>query len=59
VDKILYLPVFEGEPENVLNQQWLDNTPFERGNHPAVRIYKGCFSVFLDGEKEKGLVQFL
>jgi hypothetical protein len=59
VDKILYLPVFEGEPENTLNQQWLDNTPFERGNHPAIRIYKGCFSVFLDGEKEKGLVQFL
>ncbi|HPI97364.1 MAG TPA: PEP/pyruvate-binding domain-containing protein [Synergistales bacterium] len=56
VDGILYLPVFDGEKGDVFNREWLDNTPYEECRHPAVRIYQGNFSVFLDGEKEIGIV---
>ena len=55
-DNILYLPVFAGQSNNVYASDWLDNTPYELGAHPAVRIYKGNFFVYLDGESEQGLV---
>jgi hypothetical protein len=54
VDGILYLPVFDESPMDVFNRSWLDSTPYETGRHPAVRVYKGDFSVFLDGDKEIG-----
>jgi len=56
VDGTLYLPVFEGEDNNILNRTWLENTPYEKSRHPAIRIYKGNFSVFLDGENEVGQI---
>jgi len=56
VDGILYLPVFDGEKGDVFNREWLENTPYEGSTHPSVRIYSGNFSVFLDGEKEVGMV---
>jgi len=55
-DNILYLPIFAGESNNIYASNWLDNTEHELSTHPAVRIYKGNFSVYLDGESEQGLV---
>lgn len=55
-DNILYLPVFAGQSNNIYASDWLDKTEYELGDHPAVRIYKGNFSVYLDGESEQGLV---
>lgn len=55
-DNILYLPVFAEQSNNVYASTWLDSAAHERGNHPAVRIYKGTFNVYLDGESEQGLI---
>jgi hypothetical protein len=55
-DNILYLPVFAGQSNNIYASDWLDNTEYEVGEHPAVRVYKGSFFVYLDGESEQGLI---
>lgn len=55
-DGILYLPVFSNQGGNVFNTVWLDNTPYTTGDHPSVRVYEGDFSVYLDGETERGIV---
>ena len=55
-DNILYLPVFAGQNNNVYASDWLDHAEYELGEHTAVRIYKGNFFVYLDGESEHGLV---
>ncbi len=59
VDGILYLPVFAGESGNTYNKEWFDNTPFEQGHHPAVRVYQGDFAVYMDGDSEIGEVSLL
>jgi len=59
VDGILYLPVFAGESGNTYNKTWFDNTPYEKGHHPAVRVYHGNFSVYMDGDSEIGQVILL
>ncbi|MCF4114755.1 MULTISPECIES: PEP/pyruvate-binding domain-containing protein [Dethiosulfovibrio] len=56
VDEVLYLPVIEGEHENLFSRGWFEGRPFEPGGHPAVRIYEGVFDVYLDGEDEIGVV---
>ncbi len=56
VDGILYLPVYVNECHNIFNKKWLDSKPYEKGGHNAIRIYKGEFSVYLDGEDEIGIV---
>ena len=55
-DNILYLPVFAGQSNNIYSADWLDSAEYEMGEHPAVRIYKGSFFVYLDGESEQGLI---
>jgi hypothetical protein len=56
VDEVLYLPVIEGEHENLFSRGWFEGRPFEPGGHPAVRVYEGVFDVYLDGEDEIGVV---
>ena len=56
VDGILYLPVFAGETGNEYDKSWFDGSPYEQGRHPAVRIYRGAFAVYMDGESEIGRV---
>jgi len=56
VDGVLYLPVFDGDKTDIFNLDWFERTGYEKGLHPAVRVYKGDFSVFLDGEREIGEV---
>jgi hypothetical protein len=57
-DNILYLPVFAGQSNNVYASDWLDSAEYDLGEHPAVRIYKGDFFVYLDGESEQGLISW-
>lgn len=56
VDDILYLPVIEGQQDNIFSREWFDKKPFKEGGHPAVRVYEGVFDVYLDGEKELGVI---
>ncbi|MDR3076334.1 MAG: PEP/pyruvate-binding domain-containing protein [Synergistaceae bacterium] len=55
-DGILYLPVFGRQGGNRYNTEWLDAAPFSAGSHPALRIYEGNFSAYLDGEIESGII---
>jgi hypothetical protein len=59
VDGILYLPVFAGESGNTYNKEWFDKTPYDRGHHPAVRVYHGDFAVYMDGDSEIGQVMLI
>ncbi|SMG34051.1 PEP/pyruvate-binding domain-containing protein [Dethiosulfovibrio salsuginis] len=56
LDDILYLPVIEGEHENIFSREWLERHPSSDGGHGAVRVYEGLFDVYLDGETETGVV---
>jgi hypothetical protein len=55
-DGTLYLPVFSRQKKNKFNAQWLDSAAYETGEHPSVRVYRGNFSVYLDGEIESGII---
>jgi hypothetical protein len=55
-DGILYLPVFSKQGGNRYNAELLENLAYQTGGHPAVRIYEGNFSAYLDGEIESGLI---
>jgi hypothetical protein len=55
-DGTLYLPVFSRQKKNKINEGWLAGTPYKTGDHPAVRLYEGNFSVYLDGELESGII---
>ncbi|MDR0649019.1 MAG: PEP/pyruvate-binding domain-containing protein [Synergistaceae bacterium] len=55
-DGTLYLPVFGRQKKNKSNTDWLERAPYETGEHPSVRLYRGNFSVYLDGELETGIV---
>jgi hypothetical protein len=48
--------VFSRQGDNKYNKGWLDAAPHTTGGHPAVRIYEGNFSAYLDGEDESGII---
>ncbi|MCS7233255.1 MAG: PEP/pyruvate-binding domain-containing protein [Synergistetes bacterium] len=56
IDGILYLPVFIGADGNLFNKNWFDSKEYEMTKHPAIRIYRGSFSVYLDGNRVIGVV---
>ncbi len=56
LDDILYLPVIDGEQENLFSRDWLEGHPSKDGGHRAVRVYEGLFDVYLDGESDIGVV---
>lgn len=56
LDKVLYMPVFEGELNNIINTEWFHANEWEAGPHPAIRIYKGDFSAYMDGDVNIGVV---
>ncbi|MDR3164425.1 MAG: PEP/pyruvate-binding domain-containing protein [Synergistaceae bacterium] len=55
-DGILYLPVFDRTGGNRYYKDWLDSNQYITGKHPAIRIYEGDFSAYLDGEAESGII---
>ncbi|NLD06257.1 MAG: pyruvate, phosphate dikinase, partial [Synergistaceae bacterium] len=56
VDNVLYMPVFEGESNNLIDHDWFCEKKWEEGSHPAIRIYKGSFSAYMDGETNLGVI---
>ncbi len=56
VDNVLYMPVFEGESNNLIDQDWFSERKWEEGPHPAIRIYRGSFSAYMEGETNQGLI---
>ncbi len=56
LEKVLYMPVFDTIETNIINFEWFNSTPFKKTRHPAIRIYKGPFHVYLDGHEVKGIV---
>lgn len=56
LDDIMYLPVIEGDTDNVFSRWWFDGHDYEDGGHGAVRLYRGVFDVYLDGEREVGVI---
>jgi hypothetical protein len=55
-DEVLYMPVFQGESNNVFNETWFEKTPFEYGEHQAIRLYRGNFCVYMNGDHNFGVV---
>ena len=55
-DEVLYMPVFAGEKKNLYDIDWFDETPYTCGPHPAIRIYRGSFSVLMNGNDNFGVV---
>ncbi|MDR1915926.1 MAG: PEP/pyruvate-binding domain-containing protein [Synergistaceae bacterium] len=55
-DEVLYMPVFQGEKDNAYNEEWFQQTPYEYGEHEAIRLYKGNFSVYMSGDQNIGVV---
>ncbi|MDR3278998.1 MAG: PEP/pyruvate-binding domain-containing protein [Synergistaceae bacterium] len=55
-DEVFYMPVFQGEKNNVYNEIWFAKAPFEYGEHKAIRLYKGSFSVYMNGDQNIGIV---
>lgn len=55
-DRVLYLPVFDEIKTNVFNRSWFDQTPFSQSETPAVRVYEGKFSAYLDSHDMRGMV---
>jgi hypothetical protein len=55
-DQVLYMPVFQGENNNVFNDAWFESSPFEYGEHRAIRLYQGNFSVYMNGDHNVGVV---
>ncbi len=56
LDGILYMPVFIHKEGNLFNAEWFNNTPYEKTSDPAVRLYKGKFSAYLDGDSLRGVI---
>jgi len=55
-DRILYLPVFTHLGSNVYHREWFCRYPAEDTGHPAVKVYRGRFSAYLDGRQPLGVV---
>lgn len=56
VDGVLYMPVFAGEDRNIFNADWFEETKWEKCANEAVRIYRGNFAVYMDGETNRGII---
>lgn len=56
LDSVMYMPVFEGELDNIINTEWFHNNEWIQGGHSAIRIYRGDFSAYMDADKNKGVI---
>jgi hypothetical protein len=55
-DNVYYMPVFQGDKNNLYNESWFAGNEFEYGTHKAIRLYRGNFSVYMNGEQNIGVV---
>jgi hypothetical protein len=44
------------ESNNLIDQEWFTENEWEEGPHPAIRIYRGNFSAYMDGESNQGVI---
>ncbi len=56
LDGIIYMPVYVGEEGNLFDRDFFEGSPREEMLGGLVRIYRGPFAVYLDGEEERGVV---
>lgn len=56
IDNVLYMPVFDGEPENLFDERWFENHPWEPTADPAVRIYRGDFSAYMETSANQAVI---
>lgn len=56
MDRILYMPVFDGLKSNIVNWEWFNSRADWVSPSGTVRAYHGCFDAYLDGEGMVGVV---
>ena len=56
VDGVLYMPVFAGEDRNIFNIDWFERSKWEPWGSDIIRVYKGNFAAYMDGEKNRGVI---
>ena len=56
VDNVLYMPVFDGEGRNIFDREWFKESKWEQGPDPAIRIYRGDFSAYMDSRTNSGVI---
>lgn len=57
VDGVLYMPVFAGEDRNIVNSDWFEQKSWQPwGKDSAIRIYRGSFAAYMDGETNRGVI---
>ena len=56
VDGVLYMPVFAGEDRNIFNTDWFESKSWEPWCSPAIRVYRGNFAAYMDGETNRGVI---
>jgi hypothetical protein len=50
------MPVYKGEKNNIFDEEFFDSSDYTTKTDPAVRLYRGSFSVYSDGDKNRGVV---
>lgn len=56
VDNVLYMPVFSGEKNNIIDEEWFTKRAYDTSKHPSVRVYKGSFSAYMNGDTNSGII---
>lgn len=56
VDGVLYMPVFSGEEKNIINTEWFEQSSWEPWGSDAIRVYRGSFAAYMDGETNRGII---
>ena len=56
VDGVLYMPVFAGEDRNIFNVDWFERSHWTPWGNDTIRVYKGDFAAYMDGEKNRGVI---
>lgn len=55
-DHVLYMPVFTHLPTNVYRVDWFNSQEPWETPHPVVKVYRGKFAAYLDGQYPQGIV---
>ena len=50
------MPVFAGEDRNIFNIDWFERSKWEPWGSDIIRVYKGNFAAYMDGEKNRGVI---
>ena len=56
IDEILYMPVYQGERNNLFDEKYFEEQSYVLSPDTAVRVYSGNFSVYTDGRNNRGIV---